>query len=116
MHNGGRTRLVAIRVRVPDPPDNGIPAASAGADQVVPPVRVVTLSGADSRDPDGDALTFRWEQRSGIPVVLYAPDTAEPFFVAPAVAAEAVLEFSLVVRDARGATSLPDTVRVTVRP
>jgi hypothetical protein len=114
--NRGRTATASVYVAVPDPPDNRTPVPDPGPDLVVGPETMVRLSAAGSRDPDGDELRYRWNQRQGPYVFLWDPDTATPHFVSPKVSAEAVIELSLVVVDAKGATSFPVTVRVTVRP
>lgn len=112
----GRARTVTVRVDVPSPPDNAIPIPDPGADRIVPSETLVELSALASSDPDGDSLRFRWAQVSGTVVILHEGGTAEPFFIAPALSEEDVLEFSLVVVDDRGAESFPDFVRVTVTP
>jgi hypothetical protein len=53
----------------PPPPVNRAPVANAGPDQSLragrsPNTATFTLSGAGSSDPDGDALTYRWDQTS----------------------------------------------------
>ena len=65
-------------------------------------------------DPDGDAIaSFRWTAPPG--VMLFGSHTANPFFFAPDVRRDTPLTFSLVVTDALGLASAPDTVVVTVR-
>lgn len=110
------TSGVTVRCDLPSPPTNRIPTADAGADQTVATETVVRLDGAASADPDGDAITYRWEQLSGRTVILGDPDTAAPFFMSPRVSTADVLEFGLVVTDSKGATTLPKIVRVTVQP
>jgi hypothetical protein len=110
------TAAITVRCELPNPPGNRIPIADAGADQTVAPQTVVTLDGTASADPDGDAIAFRWHQESGRVVILRDVDTATPFFMSPRVTAPAVLEFSLVVTDSKGAATLPKMVRVTVQP
>jgi hypothetical protein len=112
----GRSATATIRVAVPSPPDDGIPTADAGPDQSVARETLVTLDGTASRDPDGDALGFTWEQTAGTLVVVRDSDTAHPYFVSPFVTAPEVLEFSVVVEDPHGARSFPARVRVTVTP
>jgi len=110
------TAGITIRCDLPDPPDNHIPVPDAGADQTVAPETIVQLDASASTDADHDALTFRWHQESGRAVLLRGQDTATPLFIAPRVTATDILEFSLVVRDSKGATTLPKVVRVTVQP
>ena len=114
--NRGRTAVATIPVLVPNPPDNRIPAANAGPNQTVLPEALVTLDGSGSSDPDGDPLTYRWLQSKGPAVLLRDPDKSAPYFVAPRVAGETILEFLLVVSDSKAARTFPALVRVTVRP
>jgi hypothetical protein len=95
---------------------NHIPAADAGADQTVAPLTAVTLSAAASADPDGDALTYQWQQESGRIVTLVGEQTAQPTFISPRVDAPETLTFSLVVTDSKQATTFPAIVHVTVTP
>jgi hypothetical protein len=63
---------------------NAPPLASAGTDQSVNELEHVTLNGSLSSDPNGDAMTYAWEQIAGEPhVVLAGTNTAEPSFTAP---------------------------------
>jgi hypothetical protein len=112
----GVSRVVTVQVAVPSPPDNQIPVPNAGPDQTVQRMTVAHLTGAQSNDPDGQPLQYRWQQEAGPAVILRAPETAAPYFIAPFVRETTILEFSLVVIDSRGATSYPDTVRITVTP
>jgi hypothetical protein len=114
--NRGQTATVVIVVSVPSPPNNTIPVADAGPDQVVPPVTVVTLSAAASSDADGDPLTYRWYQESGRIVTLQGTNGVQTSFVSPRVDAQEVLTFSLVVSDNKGASTFPVLVHVTVQP
>jgi PKD domain len=114
--NRGRTATQTIMVSLPSPPDNTIPIANAGPDQVVAPVTLVTLSAAASSDADGDALTYHWEQEDGRVVTLQASEAVQTTFVSPRVNAQEVLTFSLVVKDNHGASTFPVLVHVTVQP
>ncbi len=59
---------------------NTLPVADAGDDQTVPPNTVVTLDGTGSYDPDGDTITYAWEQVSGPTAALTGADGAQPTF------------------------------------
>lgn len=92
---------------------NQAPVADAGPDQNVLLEEVVTLDGLASYDPDEHTpLTFGWTQTGGTAVSLSDPRAIRPAFTAPA--ASTVLTFTLVVTDARGLASAPDTVVITV--
>jgi len=87
------------------------PLAEAGADQVVGPGTPVTLDGSHSRDPDGDTLTFVWEQSSGpAQVALSGATTSQPGFTPNT---EGVYVFRLVVNDGKQ-DSAADFTRVSV--
>jgi hypothetical protein len=88
---------------------NDAPTADAGSDRSVPLRGDVALDGSGSSDPDGDALTYRWEQVSGPSAVLRDDESARTSF-APSEAEEYV--FRLTVSDESFSSS--DTVIVTV--
>lgn len=71
----------------------------------------MTLNGAGSSDPDGDALSYAWT--SGPSVTLTGASTASPTFTAPQVTTDRYLVFTLTVSD--GDLSATDTVTVRVR-
>ena len=87
------------------------PNAVAGASQVVSSGVDVTLDGAQSNDPDGDALSYAWAQVLGPPVTLSAADTTTASFAAPEVTSDTLLRFRLTVSDPDG---LADTASVSV--
>lgn len=62
---------------------NEPPTADAGDDAVADRRTRVTLDGSASADPDGDELSYAWEQVTGTPVRLDAAGTARPTFMAP---------------------------------
>jgi hypothetical protein len=112
----GRAATATLRVEVPSPPDHGIPTADAGPDQTVAREALVDLDAGASRDPDGEALRFHWQQIAGPLVLVRDTDSAHPFFRAPFVEAPETLEFSVDVADPHGAQSFPAVVRITVTP
>lgn len=91
-------------------PENLAPLADAGRDQTLTlPVGKSTISftldGSDSSDPDGRVTQWTW---SGTP----DPSDIE----APTIDLEAgTFDFSLVVKDEKGATSSADSVAITVK-
>lgn len=102
-----------------DPGDNGgsgggglnqLPTADAGADQSKDVGATVTLSALGSVDPDGDRLSFSWQQTLGPNVSIGDSSLATIEFV---VAADGVYEFTVTVTDNRGGAD-KDTVLVYV--
>ncbi len=93
---------------------NQAPSAHAGPDQTVALGAIVTLSGAGSTDPNGDALTFAWtlvSRPAGSAAVLANPASVTPAFVADRSGSYTV---QLIVNDGR-ANSAPDVVVVSTR-
>ncbi|PWU79186.1 MAG: hypothetical protein DLM72_18860 [Candidatus Nitrosopolaris wilkensis] len=96
------------------------PIAEAGSNLVVSEGSRVMLDGSKSHDanPGGSIAFYRWMQTSGIPVSLFASNTANPTFIAPQLpigTAPAVLTFSLSVSDSYGLTGTnPSSTSVTV--
>ncbi len=90
---------------------NAAPNAVAGPSISVAPGATVTLDGAASNDPDGDSLTYAWQQSLGPDVTLTGADTVAPGFTAPAVNSDTLLSFELTVTDPRG---LSDTAGTNV--
>jgi len=82
---------------------NQPPTVDAGDDQEAYEGQTVHLH-AEASDPDGDPLTYYWQQISGKTVTLEDADTADPYFIAPALASasEATLTFTVVVDDGNG--------------
>lgn len=96
--------------------DNRAPTANAGANITgINSGELVTLNGSASSDPDGDALTYTWQQVSGPAVTLSDANAVSPTFTAPFVATESTLTFRLTVND--GTEDSPASlVTVDVRP
>ncbi|MCJ7640284.1 MAG: hypothetical protein MUO29_00160, partial [Desulfobacterales bacterium] len=76
---------------------NMAPVADAGFDRRVLAGSRVILDGLASHDWEGDPLTYRWIQKSGIPVSLSTCDSSAVGFIAPA--GNQVLAFELRVSD-----------------
>ncbi|NOZ87843.1 MAG: hypothetical protein GXP49_16595 [Deltaproteobacteria bacterium] len=89
---------------------NHVPIADAGPDQTVLKGSQVTLDGSASSDPDGDQLTFAWEQLLGPPVALSDSKAMSPTFTP---GESGVMMFELTVFDGQ-VWSLKDQVWVTV--
>ncbi|NBT39198.1 MAG: autotransporter domain-containing protein [Alphaproteobacteria bacterium] len=97
-------------------PQNTVPLADAGMDQVVRSGSFVTLDGAGSSDADAHMLTYKWTQTSGPTVELSDSTVAQPTFLAPMLdiyQANIEVEFSLVVHDGYD-MSEPANVRITI--
>lgn len=95
---------------------NRNPIANAGSDQTVNTGYVVSLDGSKSKDPDNDPLVYSWKQVGGSSVILNAANTAIPSSTAPTVSSNSTLEFSLTVKDDKGAESTnPAIVSVTMK-
>ncbi len=76
------------------------PIAKAGSDRQVQENAIVSLNGAASFDPYGDAITsYSWSQLSGPSVTLSNKATPKPVFKAPALVSDTTLTFSLTVSD-----------------
>ena len=91
---------------------NSRPRANAGPDQTVPLAGTVTLNGAASNDPDGDAITFLWKLTSlpaGSKAALNDATIISPTFIADKRGTYAA---QLLVNDGR-LTSFPAMVNIS---
>jgi len=87
---------------------NGVPSAVVTADPVTGPAPLtVNFDGSGSSDPDNDPLTWLWTFGDGQSATTTGPLTSHTYSAAGSYTA------SLTVRDARGATSVPDTVAIS---
>jgi len=104
------TDTQAWYIQTPSPP-----VAHTGPDQTVAENEVVTLDASNSTDPDGDIVSYAWEQIGGIhQVVLSNPSAITTTFQAPDVDANGdALTFKLTVTDNGGLKST-DTCIVNV--
>ena len=97
---GGSGRGTAtITVHANDPP---LAAASTAPYRAAAGGRTVTLTNS-SRDPDGDAMTWHWEQTAGTPVTLSDATAESPTFTAPKSVEK--LTFRLTATDEHGASA-----------
>ena len=85
---------------------NRNPIANAGSDQTVNTGYVVSLDGSKSKDPDNDPLVYSWKQVGGSSVIPNAANTDIRSFTAPTVSSNSTLEFSLTVKDDKGAEAV----------
>jgi len=90
---------------------NQDPVADAGEGQEIARQTDVQLDASGSSDPDGDQLTFSWEQTAGTQVDLTLAQPVKPTFTTPN--EDVTLTFEVTVDDGNGATST-DTVDVIV--
>lgn len=99
----------------PDEPvgPNRPPAANAGESILVNPTALLILDGTGSADPDGNTLSYSWQQIDGPPVELKSPRTATPSFTAGSDGE--VYIFALTVQDPEGEIST-DMVTIGVKP
>ena len=90
---------------------NQAPNAIAGSNQTVSSGARVALSGGQSNDPDGDTLSYSWQQVLGPAVTIDDANSVSPAFTAPAVTSDTMLRFELTVNDPDG---LDDKATTTV--
>jgi hypothetical protein len=91
------------------------PVADAGPNQTVDEGNPITLNGSGSYDPEGNPLTYSWQQIAGQEVTLDLTDPEHPAFIAPLVdKGGETLTFMLTVSDGM-CTSDTDTVDVTIK-
>ncbi len=82
---------------------NTAPVADAGGDRLGVEAGEFILDGSGSYDPDGDTISFQWDQISGPTVSLGGRNTSRATFTA---AQDQTYVFRLTVRDTEGATGI----------
>jgi len=98
-------------VNVTLPLANRPPDADAGIDQDVEEGEIATLMGSNSFDPDGDNVSYQWNQIGGSLVTLSSPTAQNPTFKAPFVeSAGSSFTFELTVTDTSGLQSTDTTI------
>ncbi|OXX27677.1 hypothetical protein B9J92_04760 [Vibrio sp. V08_P9A1T1] len=95
-------------------PQNQPPLANAGQDGSHEAPTQVLLQGNQSSDPDGDALTFLWEQVSGPTVTIENAANDVAIFRPGDVTSSTSYVFKLTVNDGKAASS--DTVTHIINP
>ncbi len=93
-------------------PINQQPVAEAGSDQMISSGATVTLDGSQSRDSDGDSLTYFWQfqtRPAGSSAAFSDPTVVSPTFAADKIG---LYTISLVVSDGT-LTSTSDTVNIS---
>ena len=113
--NRGKHASLDVIVNVNDEP-NEPPVADAGMSQTVKGGTKVKLSGLKSRDVEGEALYYAWNQVRGNKIALLDVSNAEASFLAPTVSEKRIYRFKLRVTDKKGADSVPAYVDVVVEP
>jgi hypothetical protein len=82
---------------------NRPPVADAGpATTTMVEGSVIDLDGSNSSDPDGDAITYRWVQKSGPPLTFSDPLVVQPSVTSSDVTADDIAVVVLTVTDASG--------------
>ena len=91
--------------------DNRLPSVTASADMTVNEGESVSLM-VEAIDPNGDELTYHWEQVSGQSVTLTGADTSSVSFTAPELNASTTLVFEATVSDGKGTVTKSIEVQV----
>jgi hypothetical protein len=89
------------------------PVADAGPDQIGIPAGSVTLNGSNSRDPNGEQLTYSWVQETGPAVSITGANQAIATFTA---APGQAYTFRLTVRNTDGQQASARTHVTTTAP
>lgn len=83
--------------------NNEPPVANAGSNQTVQGGTLVTLDATESKDPDGDIVSYLWTQKSGAQIIIENAGSSQATFTAPAILeSNELLVFELTVIDNDG--------------
>ena len=93
---------------------NRAPEVMAGGSISVNTGETATLS-AMATDPDGDPMTFLWQQQGDATVTIAEPTSAETSFVAPEVEIPELISFKVIALDAE-TSSEPAYIAITINP
>lgn len=106
--------ITELTLTILDNDSNTAPSVSIGENRQVNAGQSVTLT-AVATDPEGDDISYQWQQQSGTSVSLQNAASSTVSFVAPASASQLV--FSVTATDARGAAaSASITITVVASP
>lgn len=108
---GGGSSTTSRPTSVPNQP----PVVVINAVQPTAEMSLVTLSGANSFDSDGNIASIVWTQTSGPEVSLTDGNSLSPSFVAPNTEMPIELSFTLTLTDNDGETAV-STITVTINP
>ena len=111
--SGAVSEPAVARIIVQDLGQTPTLTADAGIDQIVNESDLVTLDGSGSFGLT--TLQYNWSQVAGQTVQLINSTVEMPSFNAPLVSSDQTLSFQLIVEDASGNTSAPDTVGIFVK-
>lgn len=93
---------------------NRAPEVMAGGSMSVTSGATASLS-ATATDPDGDPVTFLWQQQGDATVTIAEPTSGETTFVAPDVEVPELISFQVIALDA-DTSSQPAYIAITVNP
>ena len=109
--DGTATNADQVTVTIADSA-NSPPTVSAGPDQTVQEGSTVTLNGTAADTGPEDTPTYLWSHNSTLPITIADPNAADTTFIAPNVATDTPIAFTLAVSD--GTATASDTLLVTI--